>query len=85
MKIERDKVYHFVVSMLIVLWMFVVTKQPILSAVVAFFLGAAKEIEDKIEGRTDCLQDMIANGFGIAAGLGVVWMMIEYNIISMIN
>ena len=85
MKLEADKVKHFFVSMGLVLGMFAITKNPTLSVVTAFVLGAGKEVTDSMNGKTDCLEDMLANLIGIIAGQIMIWFAIEYNIIRMIR
>ncbi len=85
MKLEKDKVYHFLVSMFLVFGIYSIIRNLWLSVVIAFLIGLGKEIKDKIDGRTDCLEDMVANLLGIIVAQVVMWEIIGYNIIRMIK
>lgn len=77
MKLEKDKVYHFLVSMILVLGIYAIIKDLWLAVIITFFIGLGKEIKDKMDGRTDCIEDMTANLLGIIMAQVVMWNIIR--------
>lgn len=75
---EKDKIYHFVVGILIVTIINIFTCDLLLGLGLTILAGALKEVYDKISGKGTCeVLDAIATIFGGGIACGVIYYLVQ--------
>ena len=71
MKIQQDKILHFLVSFSLVIFLNLLLGL-IPSIIISFIIGLLKEIYDKYFGSGFCWKDLLADFIGILIAMGLI-------------